>query len=334
MSGWLEVALVAGLASGVAGLAGLAVLRRVVRVSLGAAAVVVPAVAVLAVVAGVVATAQLMFLSRHDLLVVLIVCAVAGAIGVLVGAVLARRVRSVEDEVARLAEERARAEGVEQTRRELVAWVSHDLRTPLAGIRALAEALEDGVGPSPDRYHRQLREQVERLSGMVDDLFELSRLQAGSLMLTRTQVPLQQVVGDVLAGSEPLATARGVHLDSAVGEVPVEADPRELGRALANLVTNAIRHTPSDGTVTVAGASHPEGGVVLSVTDMCGGIPDDQLPRVFDVGWRADESRTPDRDHGAGIGLAIVRGIVAAHGGSVTAANVPGGCRFVVRIPA
>jgi len=273
-----------------------------------------------------------MFLSTHDLGVVLVVCAVAGAVAFTTGLVLARQVRTVDEQARAVAERQARAEEGERTRRELVAWVSHDLRTPLAGLRAMAEALEDGVATDAARYHRQMRLEVERLSGMVDDLFELSRLQSGSLELVMTNVALQDVVGDVLDAAEPLARARGVQLSASAEPVGVLADGRELTRALSNLVTNAIRHTPDDGAVTVA-ARRDHGWAVLSVTDSCGGIDENNLERLFDVGWRGTTARTPRPDDGAGLGLPIVRSIAEAHDGRVDVANVPGGCRFDVRLP-
>lgn len=333
MSDWLAVVLVAAAASAAVGVTGLAALVLARRHSLGAASLVVPAVAVLAVIAGVVATAQAMFLSSHDLTVVLVVCAVAGIVAAGFGVLIARRVSALEQEGTRLAEERVRAEAAERTRRDLVAWVSHDLRTPLAGMRAMAEALEDDVVDDPARYHRQMRVEVDRLSAMVDDLFELSRIHAGTLHLVRETLALQDVVGDVLAAAEPLAASRGVRIESAADPVPVQGDERELVRALANLVANAVRHTPGDGTVQVRAGRSQAGVVVVAVTDMCGGIPADELERVFDVGWRGSPARTPDPDGGAGLGLSIVRGIVEAHDGEVTVANVEGGCRFEVRLP-
>ena len=333
MSDWVLVAATAAAASAVVGFLGLLALGLARRRSLGAALLLVPAVSVVAVVAGVVATAQAMFLSTHDLTVVLVVCAVAGVVAGAFGVVLARRVAAVERALLQQAEDHARSDEAERTRRDLVAWVSHDLRTPLAGMRAMAEALEDGVAEDPDRYHRQMRTEVDRLSSMVDDLFQLSRIHAGALHLARQQIAVQDVVGDVLAGVEPLAATRGVQLSAEAESVPVHADARELGRALGNLVANAVRHTPDDGTVQVSATRGQDDWVVVSVTDMCGGIPDDEIARVFDVGWRGNLARTPDGDGGAGLGLSIVRGIVEAHDGVVTVTNVTGGCRFEVRLP-
>ena len=154
---------------------------------------------------------------------------------------------------ARLAASRERERALEASRRELVAWISHDLRTPLAGLRAMAEALEDGVAADPDRYHRQIRTEVERLNDMVGDLFELSRIHAGALALTPTRMSVYDLVGDALAGADPLAREHGVRLvGDRVEPVPVEVDGKEMTRVLANLLVNAIRRTPADGTVAVA----------------------------------------------------------------------------------
>lgn len=252
--------------------------------------------------------------------------------------------RGVADELVRSGEllraSRERERALETSRRELVAWVSHDLRTPLAGLRAMAEALEDELVDDPARYHRQMRREVERLSRMVDDLFELSRIQAGALTLTLERIDLGELVGDVLAGTRPVATARGVHLGASIEPALVDADGAGLGRVLANLVVNAIRHTPSDGSVEVF-AGHDGTDVVLAVTDHCGGIEDDDLPRVFDAGWRGSAARTPATPAeaeagltvGVGLGLAIARGIVEAHRGSIGVRNTTGGCRFEIRLP-
>ena len=326
MNPWLAVTLTAVVSSAVVGAIGLGALHLLGRRSARTLAWLAPVTAVVAVVVGVVATAQRMFLSSHDLGVVLVVCAAAGVVAVVTGLVLARRVDQLERHSRQLAEERARAEEAERTRRELVAWVSHDLRTPLAGMRAMTEALEDGVAPDPERYHRQLRTEVDRLTGMVDDLFELSRINAGALRLVREQISLTDVVGDVVAAAAPLAAARGVRLaaeaEPGAGDT-IDADERELRRAIANLVGNAIRHTPDDGTVQVT-ASVVDGTATVTVTDACGGIPDAELARVFEAGYRGDQARTPG-EGGAGLGLAIVRGIVVAHDGEVRVANVSEG---------
>jgi signal transduction histidine kinase len=328
-------------------------------------------VAVLAVVAGVVGTARAMFLSPHDYSVVLSVSLVAGVLAVVfsmaVGHTVVRASRSLRedarrfgdsgrfvaarrgpaefqqlaDELARTSERltasRARELALEDSRRELVSWVSHDLRTPLAGLRAMTEALEDGLADDPDRYHTQMRAEVDRMVRMVDDLFELSQIHAGVLSLSLQTVAVGDLVSETIAGADPVARAREVRLGGAVDEgVLVRADPAQLSRVVANLVMNAIRHTPAGGHVEILGRSLPE-VTELSVSDGCGGIPEPDLDRVFDVAWRGNHARTPQSDSGAGsgagLGLAIVKGIVEAHDGTVTVHNESHGCRFLVRLP-
>jgi signal transduction histidine kinase len=147
------------------------------------------------------------------------------------------------------------------------------------------------------------------------------------------QLALQDVVGDVVSAAEPLALAHGVRLRATADPVGMRADGKELARALSNLVVNAIRHTPDDGTVVVEAGPDANGSVLLTVTDGCGGIPQPDLDRVFEVGWRGTSARTPSPDDGAGLGLSIVRGIVEAHQGQVAVRNVDGGCMFEVRLP-
>ena len=252
---------------------------------------------------------------------------------------LAAEFETLSDELStaheKIAESRARERALEASRRELVAWVSHDLRTPLAGLRAMAEALEDGVVvdfETVTTYHTQIRREADRLSAMIDDLFELARIHAGALRLSRRLVGLDDLVAEALASTEPLARAKGVRLrGSSVRGLPVLVDADEFGRALRNLVTNAIRHTPSDGLVEVQGDVH-RGMACVSVVDACGGIPEEALPRVFDVAFRAETARTPGPDNNAGLGLSIARGIVEAHAGQIAVQNI--GPRLPVRDPA
>ncbi|MFG3437703.1 sensor histidine kinase [Nonomuraea sp. NPDC047897] len=329
------------------------------RRSIGVMLAVVMVVSVTATLAGVVAITLMMIIEGRVRDIVLSVVAVAGLVGLGVAFVLARRVvgesrrlaaavrrlpftapRGLPAELQTIAdtleEANARERALEEARRELVAWVSHDLRTPLAGMRAMAEALEDGVVADPatvTRYHAQIRLEVERLSAMVDDLFELSRIHAGALRLSRARIGLSDLVADTVAGAEPLARAKGVRLAAEAGQaVPVEADAGALGRALGNLVVNAIRHTPADRTVTLR-AGVEEGMACVSVSDCCGGIPAADLPRVFDVAFRGEAARTPTPDGGAGLGLAIAQGIVEAHDGMIGVVNDGPGCRFEIRLP-
>jgi signal transduction histidine kinase len=236
----------------------------------------------------------------------------------------------------RLAQARSRERALEASRRELVAWVSHDLRTPLAGLRAMAEALEDQVVVDPrevSQYHTQIRREVDRLTVMIDDLFELSRIHAGALRLSKRMVGLEDLVAEVVASAEPVARHKGVRLSgAAVRGMPVFVDTAEMGRALRNLVTNAIRHTPSDGGVEVL-AEVQSGMACVSVSDACGGIPPGDLPRVFDVAFRGESARTPGPQEGAGLGLSIARGIVEAHSGQIAVRNAGPGCQFLIRLP-
>ena len=236
----------------------------------------------------------------------------------------------------RLAQARTRERALEASRRELVAWVSHDLRTPLAGLRAMAEALEDQVVVDPrevNQYHSQIRREVDRLTVMIDDLFELSRIHAGALRLSKRMVGLEDLVAEVVASAEPVARHKGVRLSgAAVRGMPVFVDSAEMGRALRNLVTNAIRHTPSDGGVDVL-AEVQSGMACVSVSDACGGIPPGDLPRVFDVAFRGESARTPGPQEGAGLGLSIARGIVEAHSGQIAVRNAGPGCQFLIRLP-
>jgi signal transduction histidine kinase len=351
------------------GVIGLALLRVLRGRSLRLKLIAVATFTVLAMVAGVLAAAQAMFLSQHDFGVALVVCIAAGLVAMAMAIPLARGVtadsralrdalralgdaepgqdrtatlataelddlrRELTTTAARLAESRERERALERSRRELVAWVSHDLRTPLAGLRAMAEALEDGVATDPLRYHTQIRMSVDRLAAMVDDLFEMSRIHAGALRLTLERVALTDLVDEAVVGADPLARACGVQLEADVRTpLAVRVDARELSRALTNLVANAIRHTPSDGAVRVE-ATERDGRAVLAVVDACGGIPEEDLDSVFEVAWRGTAARTPEPLAGAGLGLAIVRGIVEAHSGEVDVRNVVGGCRFEVRLP-
>jgi signal transduction histidine kinase len=238
----------------------------------------------------------------------------------------------------RLIESREREERADKSRRDLVAWISHDLRTPLAGIRAMAEALEDGMVDEPERYYTKIRTQVDRMSGMVDDLNELSRIHSGSLDLRMERVSLYDLISDIVAELGPLASSRSIELvGDGARELVVLADPRELSRVVGNLVMNSIQHSPVGSPITVTARETSDGQAVISVVDAAGGIPEKDLGRVFEAGWRAENSRTPaeatNRSGGAGLGLAIVQGIVSAHSGRVVVQNVPGGCRFDVFLP-
>jgi signal transduction histidine kinase len=333
----LLIGLYALLAGGVVGLTGAAALRLLGGRSILVHVMVLLIVTVLAVVAGVATVARAMFLSGHDLTVVLVTVSASAVISLGLGTVFGRRL-AASAVWAQAARERERQ--LEAGRRELVAWVSHDLRTPLAGLRAMAEALEDRIIDDPatvDEYHRRIRVETDHLTRLVDDLFELSRINAGALRLVPTTVPLREVVSDALAGVAPLAASRRINLVAADSGWPsVRAGERELARVVNNLLINSVRYTPEDGTVHIA-AGYESDNVWLAVSDTCGGISDDDLGRVFDVAFRGERSRTPGTagpGGGGGLGLAIVRGLVEAHGGRVAVRNTELGCRFEVSLPA
>ncbi len=369
----VTVALFALASAVVVGGLGLLALRMLSRASLVLQLMVVALAAVISVVGGMAVVASQMYVSKHDLTVFYGVAVVAGLVSLAMAAVLGRslvregrELRSVAASIGRgervvaaerhsntefaalagelaatgerLAESRARENRIEESRRELIAWISHDLRTPLAGIRAMAEALEDGMAEDPVRYYAQMRGQVDRLSGMVDDLFELSRIHAGTLRLAVEQVSLYDLISDAVAGFWPVAQAKSLDLrfEGETG-LTILADPRELSRVVGNLVMNAIQQSPPGLPIVVSVTENADGRAVISVRDSAGGIPEQDLGRVFEAGWRASEPRTPasepTRSGGAGLGLAIVQGIVRAHRGEVEVHNVPGGCRFDVLLP-
>ncbi len=357
----------------IVGILSLVVLRFMTRTSLVLQLCVVVLAAVLSIAGGMWLAASVMLVTPHDLTVLLSVAAIAGVVSLSLAALLGRSlvrnsrelivetrrigteeassepVRHSSNEFAalaleltatnrRLVESRAREALAENSRRELVAWISHDLRTPLAGIRAMAEALEDGMVDEPERYYVKVRSQVDRMSGMVDDLNELSRIHSGSLRLSMEKVSLYDLISDVVAELGPFAASRSISLaGDGARELTILADPRELSRVVGNLVMNSIQHSPDGSPITVSARESDDGMAVISVIDAAGGIPEKDLGRVFEAGWRASNSRTPEtaatRSGGAGLGLAIVQGIVHAHRGRVVVQNVPGGCRFDVFLP-
>jgi signal transduction histidine kinase len=229
-------------------------------------------------------------------------------------------------------EERMRRQ-VEDARRGLVAAASHDLRTPLASLRLLVEAIDDGVaGEDRDRYLSEIRTHVGVLSDLIDDLFELSRIEAGDIAWTMRTVELGDLIGDTVAAFRTSAEERGVHLAAELPaeKVVAEADAEKVQRVLFNLIQNAIRHTPADGSVTVRAKGGP-GGVEVEVADSGEGIPAGQGERVFDAFYRGDSARGED---GAGLGLAISRAIVEAHGGRIWLEDAAPGTRVRFTLPA
>jgi len=334
-------------------------------------------------------TAQLMFISSdHDLpllvLLLLFAAVVSLALGYALAQALARRVTALHqgahaiangdlqahvdesggDELsalgaefnrmaAQLAAAAAERQQLESTRRDLVAAISHDLRTPLASLRVMTEALADGMVDDPAttaRYLTTMRSQIGHLNSLIDDLFELAQIDAGALKLELERSSLGDLVSDTLAGMQPQADAKGVRLAGHVapGIDPLLIAPQKIGRVLYNLVGNAIRHTPSGGAITISVAPEAESYelrvlsyefssasketqnskllthnfVVVEVADTGEGIAADDLPHIFDHFYRGEKSRSRATG-GAGLGLSIARGIVEAHGGRIWAESEP-----------
>ena len=218
-------------------------------------------------------------------------------------------------------------------RRQLVAWASHDLRTPLASLRAMVEALEDGLA-SQEEYLPAIREQLDTLSVLVEDLFELARIDAGVLTLELHDARLGDLVAGCLRALDAEARARNIHLAAHVdpADPTVRIAPEKIERVLLNLLTNAVRHTPSDGAVSVVVRPEPE-HVVVAVEDTGDGLTPTAARRMFERFWRDDEARTRGTG-GAGLGLAIARGLVQAHGGAMWAENrSSGGARVAFTLP-
>jgi signal transduction histidine kinase len=328
------------------------------------------AIALAIALAAVIAAAERMFVSNHDATLVSAVvigaAVVAARAAQLLSAGVARDVNSIQtalvavghgqrglaiprggrDEVAELAvaveamveqlhaEEQHRA-SADRARRDLVAAVSHDLRTPLASLRLLAEAVEDRIveGAERARYLAQMQMHISALSSMIDDLFELSRLEAGDIVWSMQQVELAELIGDAVAAMVPQAQSRGVVV---VAELPAEptiarADPERLQRVLFNLIQNAIRHTPADGSVTVRTERAPD-AVEVEVADTGDGIAPADRERIFEPFVRAGATAARTED-GAGLGLAIARAIVAGHGGRIWLAPSAHGTRVRFSVP-
>jgi signal transduction histidine kinase len=220
-------------------------------------------------------------------------------------------------------------ESLFDARRELIAAASHDLRTPVASITAMLEAIEDGLA-QPEEYLAPLQEHARRLAALIDDLFELARIDAGALSHELETVAVAPLVDSCVRGVEAVARARGVTLDQHLGEAPpVRCAPDQVERVLLNLLTNALQHTPSDGAIAVmldAVGDH----VTVSVEDTGSGLTTEAVRRMFDRFWRSD----PARKGGTGLGLAIARGLVEAQGGRIWAERVAtGGARVSFTLP-
>lgn len=330
-----QIALLALLWSAPVVLLGAVVLWRARSMSLQVSMVVLVLVPVLAVLSGVVGVSGFMFTADFTRTVTVLgaVSVVAVPAAVALGRFQARR--TVWERQIREQERVAEA-----ARRDLVAWVSHDLRTPLAGIRAMSEALRDAVVTDPGEvteFARRIDRDAVRLAAMVDDLFEMSRIHSGALRLDLEVIDAREVVDEVHAGLEQAAVRAGITVEvRAEGAVPVHASVSALARVLRNLVLNAVAHTPAGGRIVLSAVAQ-DGDAVLRVDDTGTGIAEADLPRIFDVAFRGTASRSPVHTEGlpagSGMGLAIARGLVEAHGGGIAAQNLVRGTRFEIRLP-
>jgi signal transduction histidine kinase len=252
---------------------------------------------------------------------VLLVVLAVGGIAVAVGLAM------------RLAMQERMSREVEAMRRQLVAAASHDLRTPLASLRLLVESIDDGVatGETRERYLKEIRTHVGVLSDLVDDLFELSRIEAGEISWTMRQVELRELIDEAVAAMRAPAAARGVRVaaDLPAEALVAQANAEKVQRVLFNLIQNAIRHTPADGSVTVR-ARPAAGGIQVEVDDEGEGIPPEEGDRVFEPFYRGDAARA---EEGAGLGLAISKAIVEAHGGKIWLEPGTPGTRVTFTLP-
>ena len=224
-----------------------------------------------------------------------------------------------------------RLDVVEKERALMLSSISHDLRTPLAALRAAVEAIRDGVAPDPDTYLAGMERQVRALSSLVDDLQLHSRLVSGTLELDRSPLDLNELADEAMETLRPLAEGRGVALLLEASErVTVDADASQLARVVRNLLDNAIRHAP-EGSVVLVQVEREASGATLRVIDEGAGFPASFRDRAFEPFTRADEARDV-RTGTAGLGLSIARGIVTAHRGSVGLGDGPGGV-VEVRLP-
>lgn len=311
---------------------GALVVIRLRRRSLAATMVALAGVPLVAALAGVVAVSGFMYTPQlaGTVAVVLVVAVVTVPVGLLLGRAVAREAMWLSE--ARDAERRS-----EESRRRLVAGMSHDLRSPLAGIRGMADAVLDGVVRDPAEVHdylARIRRESLRMAAMVDDLFSVSRATSGTLQLALTPVALAEVASDAVAAVAAAAAGAGVTLradDPGSWPTVLGSDP-DLTRVLHNVLINAVRHTPPDGVVAMsAGIAGDQAW--LHVDDGCGGIPDDDLPRLFEIGYRGAAARTPSEHSGAGLGLSIAQGLMRAQSGEVTIANHGPGCRVELTLP-
>ena len=275
---------------------------------------------VAAVLVAIFLAARMMYVSDRDALLFAVLVLAIGVVGL---------------RVAALAERERSRDAAEATRRQMVAAVSHDLRTPLASLQLLVEAVDDEIVDEQTRrrYLATMRTNIDSLSTLIDDLFELSRIEAGDIEWSIRQVELGMLVDETVAAMQPEAGAKGVEIRTQLGdpELLALADPEKIQRVLFNLIRNAIRHTPADGSVTVR-ATTGRGEVEIEVADTGEGIPAAERERVFEAFFRGGEDASRHSD-GAGLGLAVSRAIVERHGGRIWLAPAAHGTSVRFSLP-
>jgi signal transduction histidine kinase len=320
--------------------------------------------AVAQLAATVVLFAALMFVSNHDAFFMALAAGYAGVSGLAAAWLVTQRAladldavrnglaqvgqgsRDVriavrgQDELARLATDvesmAAELASEERARRELVASVSHDLRTPITTLQLIAEGLEDGIF-EPERLRDRLHvmsTHVRALGAVIDDLFELSRLEAGEVRWSVQQVRLDQLVHETIDAMRPHAEAGGVAVTAELDQplAPAQGNPEQLQRVLFNLIQNAIRHTPADGSVVVRAEPAPGPAVEIEVADSGAGIDAELRKHIFEP-FVQGPSRVGGENGSAGLGLAIARAIVTAHGGRIWLAGDGPGTRVRFSLP-
>jgi signal transduction histidine kinase len=313
--------------------------------------------------------AQLMLVSRHDLTIVMLLVVFAAGTAIALALVLAsgsvravdrlvagaRRIgdgeldapigpldagpeldelaASLDEAAARLSVARERERHAEQMRRDLIVAVSHDLRTPLASLRAMVEAIDDGVvddALTVRRYVGEMRRSVEQLVSMVDDLFELTQLDASAIESESSRADLEDVVRSAVSVIESAANEKGLVVVTSLEGAPGATCSPRMVRVLQNLLVNAVRHTPPDGTVRIE-AVNDDRRLTVAVEDTGEGIDEGDLPRVFEPFFRADPAR---QGSGTGLGLALAQRIVQAMGGAIRVESEPHvGTRFAIELP-
>lgn len=364
MSHTAEALFVSVVTTAAVSLAGAALVLALARRSAARAAGWAPLVVVGALSAGVAAATWVMLVAEDDYRSLIFVVLAGAPLALIVGVVLARRVAVIERDSAR-AEQVAREQ---QARHRTIQWLSHDLRTPLAGIRVLAESVRDGVSPDPDADLDRLLDQVDRLDALVGDVFALAGMTSGDAgspadaqistaakaptdarspadakasptdahvpsggdaTSTRATVCLDDLVSDAVSLLVPLADARSATVAAAALDgADVDVHGSVLLRAVLNILRNALAYSPPGSTITIR-TWHDERHAGVDVVDACGGIPESDLPRLLEAGWRGDRART---EPGTGLGLAIASHVAQDHGGAVTISNLADGSGCHVRL--